>query len=138
MVFVLYKVKHSRVDIIGVYENKDAATYDQKNFQDNVSLEDLDLVKYYVSETYIHKHIEEPPMKFSEEDNDIEEEDYYELQKKCKGQDEEIIILKDELNNMKLKYKSIINDYVNDTYFNFTIIAISTIMLFVTIMVYLL
>lgn len=117
MVFVLYKIHNFEIVSIGVYENKDDAQYTIDECILNTSLENIGISKYVIQDDVSYfKHVQEPPMKYSEEDNDIEEEDYFELLDKCKDQTQLITILESEIKLMKSDYNKILSMYKNDSF----------------------
>ena len=128
MVFVLYKIHNSEIVVIGVYENKDDAQYNKEDCILNTSLENIGISKYVIDDAPYFKHVVEPPMKYSEEDNDIEEDDYYELLDKCKDQNELIKILESDIKSLKNDYNKILNMYKNDS---FTLFILSVLIILV-------
>jgi hypothetical protein len=117
MVFILYKIYSSHVKFIGAYENEKDAITDKTNLITDTSIEELGLYKYEIVDIHYFKNTEQKPMKISEEDSNIEEEDYYNLVTKSKHQSDEIIILKEELSILKEKYNNIIKENINECYF---------------------
>lgn len=74
MVFLLYKVKDHKIYFSGVYKSKDDAE-DKKELLNNND----DDTKYHIVDLPYWKPLKKEVMHYSEEDNNIEEEDYYKL-----------------------------------------------------------
>jgi hypothetical protein len=91
MVFILYKIYNSDIKFIGAYENEEDALNNKNNLSADTSFENY---IYNIVDIPYLKYTKQEPMRFSEEDNNIDEEDYYELQSIVKYQSEEIITLK--------------------------------------------
>uniref|UniRef100_A0A6C0D5M7 Uncharacterized protein n=1 Tax=viral metagenome TaxID=1070528 RepID=A0A6C0D5M7_9ZZZZ len=131
MVFILYKIRDSDFKVIGAYELEEDAATDKKNLILDTPMEEQDHYKYEILDIHYFKQTQEPLMKFSEEDTDVEEEDYYTLMAKSKHQTEEIILLKGELVSIKNNHMKLITELRNDSYT--FIIIISSILLFLIV-----
>ena len=138
MVFVLYKVYNSKINCVAVYECEKDAVNDKTNLILDSPVEDLDAYKYEIVESHYFKENNPVTSSYTEEDSNIDEEEYYELEAKSKHQREEIILLKEELLNLKDNYAYIMKEYSNDMFsivLTVSMLLILFIMLFIACLV---
>ena len=115
MVFVLYRINNFDVRMIAAYESEEDALIDKNDIVNDTQDENF---KYYVTDVVYYKDSkkEKKPMRYSEEDCNIDEEDYYNLVAKSKDQTEQIDLLNEELAFLRKKYSSIVREFSNESY----------------------
>jgi type III secretory pathway component EscR len=121
MVFILYKVYNTDIKFIAAYELEVDAQTDKQNMILDTPMEDQESYKYEIADIHYYKNETKKPMKYSEEDTNIDEEEYYNMVAKTKHQSEEIILLKEELTYVKNNYTYMVNELTNDSYIMFMI-----------------
>jgi hypothetical protein len=134
MVFVLYRINNSGFRIIATYETEEDALIDKNDIVIDTQDENS---KYYVTDVVYYKDTqkEQTSMNYSEEDCNIDEEEYYNLVAKTKDQAEEIEILSEELAFLKKRYSSIVREYSNDSLNTYRALM-SILVLFMLCMIY--
>ena len=119
MVFVLYRINNFDVRMIAAYESEEDALIDKNDIENDMAIDNQDENrKYYVTDLIYYKDSkkEQKPMYYSEEDCNIDEEDYYNLVAKSKDQTEQINILNEEVAFLRKKYSSIVREFSNESY----------------------
>ena len=119
MVFVLYRINNFDVRMIAAYESEEDALIDKNDIENDMAIDNQDENrKYYVTDLIYYKDSkkEKKPMRYSEEDCNIDEEDYYNLVAKSKDQTEQIDLLNEEVAFLRKKYSSIVREFSNESY----------------------
>ena len=119
MVFVLYRINNFDVRMIAAYESEEDALIDKNDIENDMAIDNQDENrKYYVTDLIYYKDSkkEQKPMRYSEEDCNIDEEDYYNLVAKSKDQTEQIDLLNEEVAFLRKKYSSIVREFSNESY----------------------
>jgi hypothetical protein len=106
MVFVLYKVRHndSTICITGVFENELDAKDKMKLLTNEKTPEESLEESFSIQESFYTKtdqyNFKEPPFKYSEEDNSVDETDLESTAKSLRKRKKEILNLEDHIENI--------------------------------------